>query len=272
MTWKYVFASVPGTSHLYLGSNCQDASQVAVCETSNGEKVLIAAASDGAGSASHSEIGSQLITRLALACVKKWLEKEPDLTAITREIVELWVTAIKKRLNKRAEEMGLEGPRQLAGTFLLAVVGESRSVYAQIGDGAIVIANNQDYECVFWPQNGEYSNMTYFLTDDKAISNLLVDFRDTSIDELSVFTDGIQMLALDYKASCPHRPFFEPMFSYLYGQGSGHIEQLSDSLKTFLQTDRVNDKTNDDKTLILATRRTAVVQKEKVHVGTPAEN
>jgi serine/threonine protein phosphatase PrpC len=267
MTWKYVYTSVPGTSHLYLGSNCQDASRVNIHQTSKGEKVLIAAASDGAGSASHSELGSQLITRLAIGCVKKWLEREPDLGLITQESVELWVKAIKKRLERKAEELGLEGPRQLAGTFLLAVIGEQRSIFAQIGDGAIVILNSEQYECVFWPQNGEYQNMTYFITDEKALDSLQVAFQEHPIEELSLFTDGIQMLALSYKDNCPHKPFFEPMFSYLRGQESGKISHLSESLKSFLESDRVNDKTDDDKTLILATKRVEDTRKVEVHVG-----
>ncbi len=60
-SWRYGFSSVIGTSHLKAGIPCQDASNCNIFETSDGESILIAVASDGAGSASRAEIGSNLV-------------------------------------------------------------------------------------------------------------------------------------------------------------------------------------------------------------------
>ena len=49
--WRYVAASVVGTSHEKLGGICQDANDCQVHLLPNGEKVFVAAVADGAGSA-----------------------------------------------------------------------------------------------------------------------------------------------------------------------------------------------------------------------------
>ena len=52
--WKMVHASVEGSFHKKTGVPCQDASSCRVIKLSDGSEVLLAVASDGAGSATHS--------------------------------------------------------------------------------------------------------------------------------------------------------------------------------------------------------------------------
>ena len=85
---------------------------------------------------------------------------------------------------------------------------------------------------------------------------------DRSIDEVAIFTDGLQGLALHYESRRAHTPFFQPMFAWMRPAGSGYCEGLSSSLTSFLNSKKVNDRTDDDKTLILATRRSG-----KLHDG-----
>jgi hypothetical protein len=49
-----------------------------------------------------------------------------------------------------------------------------------------------------------------------------------------------------------HRPFFEPLFARLRGTVSG--DELNEPLRQFLASPRVAQRSDDDKTLILATR------------------
>src|SRR2546429_6021535 len=49
--WRYVAASVIGTSHEKAGGACQDANDCQIYALPAGEKVLAAAVADGAGSA-----------------------------------------------------------------------------------------------------------------------------------------------------------------------------------------------------------------------------
>jgi hypothetical protein len=74
--------------------------------------------------------------------------------------------------------------------------------------------------------------------------------------DLALLTDGLQMLALNYSEGRVHDPFFRPMFNLLRDSETG--ETLEQPLIVFLDSKRVNDRTDDDKTLFLATRRTCL--------------
>ena len=72
------------------------------------------------------------------------------------------------------------------------------------------------------------------------------------VGELALLTDGLQMLALDYAQSRVHSPFFAPLFRTI--RNGPCEETLHAALLGFLDSKRVNDRTDDDKTLLLATR------------------
>ncbi|HEX8825551.1 MAG TPA: protein phosphatase 2C domain-containing protein, partial [Archangium sp.] len=135
--------------------------------------------------------------------------------------------------------------------LLTAVVGEHGSVFAQVGDGAIVVRRGGDYVPVFWPQVGQYANSTWFLTS-RDMEQVLEVTCGEPVDELAVFTDGLQMLALHFASRSVHRPFFESLFSTL--REAARPEELVVPLRTFLDSPAVNARTEDDKTLVLALR------------------
>jgi hypothetical protein len=62
-------------------------------------------------------------------------------------------------------------------------------------------------------------------------------------------------LALDFRAQTAYEPFFSPMFNWLRASADGRSVELSNSLTVYLASEKVNSRTDDDKTLILATRR-----------------
>jgi hypothetical protein len=97
--------------------------------------------------------------------------------------------------------------------------------------------------------------MTNFLTDADAAEKVVRQTRSGAIDEVAIFTDGIQRLALDYRARSAHTPFFAPLFAWLRPRHRGYSRELSDSLAVYLNSEKINSRTDDDKTLILATRK-----------------
>jgi hypothetical protein len=135
----------------------------------------------------------------------------------------------------------------------VAVIGPLSAAFSQIGDGAIVIDGPDGYEFVFWPDSGEYANTTRFLADVGHAEHIRCYCITRSIQDLAVLTDGLQMLALNYAETRVHDPFFKPMFEVLRSAPSG--ETLKAALDAFLDSERVNQRTDDDKTLLLATRR-----------------
>lgn len=255
--WKYGFASVAGTLHLKSSAPCQDASRIEVVPDASGAEVLVAAASDGAGSAAMAQLGSTLACDLFVGEVKSHIEGGDTRAVLSDNFIADW---IGKFLRHAAALSGAGGARvqDFACTLLAAVVWRDRALYFQLGDGAIVESRSGEpdrYAVVCWPQQGEYANMTNFLTDPDATDNVFRELKSGSIDEVALFTDGIQRLALDYRAQSAHAPFFAPLFAWLRPHGGGHSRELSDSLAVYLNSEKINSRTDDDKTLILATRR-----------------
>jgi hypothetical protein len=109
----------------------------------------------------------------------------------------------------------------------------------------------EGYELAFWPENGEYANTTRFLTEDDYRSHLRVEIVDRQVTEFAVLTDGLQMLALDFGQAKVHNPFFGPLFSTV--KSGPDEDTLKSSLLEFMASNRVNDRTDDDNTLLLAT-------------------
>jgi len=80
-----------------------------------------------------------------------------------------------------------------------------------------------------------------------------------ALSEVALFTDGLQNLVLDYKENSPHSPFFDHMLTPLRSTGAGEQQGLSSALEDFLKSPRVNERTDDDKTLLLASRESSVL-------------
>jgi hypothetical protein len=262
--WKYISASAVGTSHSRTGAPCQDSNGCRVFTAGDGSQVLVAVASDGAGSASRSEEGSALACSLFLSEMEALFgeEGEGDVRQIGREFMEGWLTSFRREVELRAEHEGLTA-RDFACTFLAAVVGDDCAAFAQIGDGVIVVPDPDElgeYNYVFWPEQGEYANQTYFATEDGAAAKLRFDLIPRRVEEVAVLTDGLQNLALHYQSQTAHAPFFAPVFTWLRIAPEDYAEKFTASLSGYLNSPKINECTDDDKTLILATRMPAVTQ------------
>lgn len=251
--WKIVGASVRGTSHVSTAAPCQDASYAVVVETSVGH-VLVVACADGAGSAERSRDGARFACSALTGEVSDTLTGV-ELADVRREHVETWYLHVHAALDGFARELGTT-VRELACTLLLAIVGPSHAVFAQIGDGAIITDGGEagGYGPVFWPQSGEYANSTYFATDQEALRHLQVATVTRRLSDIALLTDGLQSLALQFATRTAHVPFFEPMFTQLRSREESDLEALQSALAAWLDSRAVNERTDDDKTLVLATR------------------
>lgn len=252
--WRYIYASVVGKAHLESGIPCQDASRVVLEPAADGGGVLILVAADGAGSAARALEGSQLACNAFWDAIIRYLQAGGAVTGITREVAQDLTHKIVDRLRYQAEAEGLE-LREFACTFLGALVGSNAAAFLQIGDGAIVVSESAGYRPVFWPQSGEYVNITHFVTDDEVDERLAFVVSDSPVDEVALLTDGLQALALRYATREAHIGFFLPLFERLRLEPEGEGESVKLELEAWLNSARVNERTDDDKTLILATRR-----------------
>jgi hypothetical protein len=247
--WKFLCESVEGTSHLQSAGGCQDSALVRL-HPSQKQEVLIVACADGAGSASHAAAGSKLACETIIQEAVAFFDADGRMDKIDAALIQSWLTKVHAALQAHAKELSIS-VRELASTFLLSIIGPASAAFAQIGDGAIIILEDGHYRPVFWPQNGDYPNTTFFITDPEFKDHLQLEFLPRAVDELAMFSDGMQMLALNYNARTAHDPFFVPLFKALR---SGNPDDLHSPMREFLNSKPVNDRTDDDKTLILATR------------------
>lgn len=208
------------------------------------------ACADGAGSAAHSERGANLACKHFVHTARTALETGRPENLFREEIILGWYREVRSALAEEAIRLETT-PRQLACTLLTAIIGENGSVFAQVGDGAIVVRDEAELVPVFWPQAGDYINTTNFVSD----SNFETAFQFAQrgrINEISLLTDGLQMLALNFSTRMAHAPFFEPMLAAL--RASQNADDLFVPLRAFLDSPAVNGRTDDDKTLLLAMR------------------
>lgn len=259
--WKVISASVTGVSHLRRGQGCQD-SHTYRCIFANASRgALVAAVADGAGSASLSADGSriaaQAATRRASALLR--MHVHPLYEAVLKEILQESVCFARRELE--AEAVQRKRPiKDFATTLIIAICAPDAIATAQIGDGAVVAreipqntaVETEGYTLFSPPQRGEFANQTNFLTSGNWQCALDIVVRRCGVNRLSMFTDGVQSLALS--AACgntPHAPFFTPLFAWAEKQDDE--QAATDTLKAFLSSPKVTARADDDLTLLLAT-------------------
>jgi hypothetical protein len=250
-------ASAIGTSHLASGAPCQDCHFHLTVNDVEGHPVAILVLSDGAGSAAEAETGAKLACHTFARLVADYIEGGGKVENISRELAARWVSGVIYRLSLKSWDQELQ-PRDYACTLLAAVCGERATAFLQIGDGAIVISDGwtTTWRHVFWPQHGEFANTTNFVTSEDALEVMEFHAARDPVAEIALFSDGLENLLLRKADKSVHAPFFDSMFpSVRRSTATGEDPELSRALAVYLSTPAINERTNDDKTLILATRR-----------------
>lgn len=243
--------SVVGTSHEKRGEPCQDYCH-AIVIGSDESPILIAACADGAGSSAFAQAGSKIACLAFVRAASFALEKGLVSQNIERATILKWYDEARRHLSLEACIRNSE-LREFACTLLTAIVTESRCVFSQIGDGAIIVRDSTGYRSIFWPQSGEYASTTFFLTGGDFERHIECAITTDTINTLAIITDGLQPLALHFATRSVHELFFDPMFEAL--QNTANPEDLELPLRQFLASQPVCERTDDDKTLLLAARR-----------------
>jgi len=247
--WRYAAAKATGVSHQRMGLPCQDRF---ACDQV-GDGTIILALADGAGSASMAEHGAELAVQTVVRVISSQLRQgQTDLHEAMCEAV----LEARQAIRSAAQDKSVSF-RELASTLLAVAITPDKGVAAQIGDGLIVVRDQEDAWCwVFWPQHGEFVNTTRFLTDDDAMEHAEIESLPPTVYDLVLLTDGLERLALDFPNKAAYGPFFTGLINPLVASdGTGAIPRLSSQLETFLCSERITSRADDDVSLILATCR-----------------
>jgi len=256
MAWKAIARSATGTSHHKQQLPCQDYSDYQILN-----EVIIGSVADGAGSAKHAQVGAKLAVKTVLEYltgVEQWLQKrqkfeeliaKPPTEAEARKLFVKTVSKVVTALQAQAIEGGYSVD-DLACTLLVLVATPNWVIAMQIGDGFITLrCQEEDLQLLFSPDKGEYLNETTFVTSADALAAMQVCVRSGKPDFICAATDGLERVAIRMSDWTPFPPFFQPLEEYL--RETKHPEQEDEYPMTFLNSDRLNARTDDDKTLFL---------------------
>jgi len=165
--------------------------------------------------------------------------------------VRTWADEARQRIRAAAERRGLSA-RDFACTLVLALSNGQETLVAHIGDGGIVarLADGGTWQALSWPDHGEYASTTRFVTDEPP-TPLRTNITRQPIDALALFSDGIERMVLDMATQTPFARFFSTMAAPLPKE-PGKAYTLSGQLKAYLDSEAVNSRTDDDKTLVMA--------------------
>ena len=163
--WKAVCCEVQGVGHIKAGIPCQDKT---VKLEQDGIHVI--ALADGAGSAKLSHYGAERVVKDASKYVAEhfgeWIACEDG-----RQVKQSFLESIRNGLTEESQSRECS-VRDLASTLLLVAVDEDHYILLHIGDGVIGYLDGDDLKVASMPDNGEFSNVTTFVTSDEALSSM----------------------------------------------------------------------------------------------------
>jgi hypothetical protein len=218
----------------------------------DGLPLLSVFVADGAGSASHGGDGAEVGIEAAAAFLAE--RSGGGKMVLDQAFAADLVGRVRERISLAAQSAELDS-REFACTFIGVLSSADSTLVMQIGDGAAVVDVGAGLELAVQPMSGEYVNMTNFVTDDDALTVLATKTYAAAALRVAALTDGIQRLSINLTSNTPHEPFFAPFFAGIANATAEQEDQLQGLLVNFLNSEAVNERTDDDKTLALAVWR-----------------
>ena len=244
-----------GLSHKNTSTPCQDKFKA---QTSEDGEWLAIAVCDGAGSAEHAEKGAEITSTFfcnQLVNLSKELKNKSPGEWINDYVIDC-IIQVRKQIRQEAKSDSI---KDYHCTLVAALIGRHGGFSIHIGDGALFggtfsqdqsdtqLELNSDY-IISKPENGEYSNETFFITEANWIKRLRITPLP-SLDWLVVCTDGGSSLLLNNDEDVKPNflaPFIESQLNNGF-RDSTYIESI-------LIDPKANKLTTDDKTIVLAVR------------------
>jgi hypothetical protein len=241
--WRVLAVSVTGRSHAAIGKGNEDA--VRAARLAGGTLVL--AVADGAGSAGRAGEGARLAVATAVEALSGELGREGLAESLRSALSE-----VRRAMAGRSRELRVR-PRDFACTLLLAVVHGDAVAVLQLGDGAVVGRGADGWRRLVGAQRGRYAGETVFVTSRGAAALAEVEVHPLeSVGALALLSDGLEPVATDVASGLPHSPFFDPLVAFAAAQRTE--ADLEAELARFLGSDRVQTRSSDDLSLVLALR------------------
>jgi hypothetical protein len=253
----YIFGtSVIGSIHEQFEIPCQDA-----CASQILSEHSIIAVSDGLGSAKKSEIGAKEAVETAVQTWETIIYGKNGEEINYEQVLKEIISSSRKALEKRAKEDKCDLD-DLACTLIVALGYKDNLYIAHIGDGAVVAKSDQELLIASEPGESEYINEVVPLTSKNWKSHLRVTKKIPDIECAAIFTDGCQRASLlkTQFGLQPYDQFFNPLFNY--AQKLEDLYEGEEQIRKFLASQKMNDTSDDDKTLLILVLKRRSVSSE----------
>lgn len=248
-TWTWASASSIGTAHIRSGTRKQDAFRCYVPAAA--PDFLICVVADGAGSAECGGEGASLTCRTISLAAQEYLQTHRQFP--TDEDVFAWIDLLRDQISYAANKRGKK-PRDFAATLICVVTDGRRTLVAQVGDGCAALSDASDgkWRVPLWPDHGEYASTTNFVTDEPE-AKCRVHREASDLTAIAVLTDGLERMALELTSKVPFAGFFDGVVRPVKASSAtGKNVALSAMLRSYLDSEKVCERTDDDKTLVVA--------------------
>lgn len=197
-----VCESVPGGRHLGNGTPCQDASSCLRLDSG----WVVAAVSDGMGSARLADLGSRFIVDNVLRILEEKLYAQIWFTSKVLPTHDQWESIAYVTLHQCREGLisyaGEMSSRleEFDATVILVLCRPEGVCIAHIGDGRAAVrrARLGTWSAIMVPHRGQYSNQTYSLTmEDSLVDRTRIGAAVVAegIEAVVLLTDGCEQAA-----------------------------------------------------------------------------
>lgn len=221
---------------------CQDYNEIYIRQD---EQFYVFAAADGAGSAENSDIGARVSCERVCRIVHKnfdfFFDCDPFL--VKKIIIQKLRASLRYEARKKRSTLD-----EFASTLLFVAIKHYKIIAGHIGDGMIVYCKNNQFEILSHPENGEFLNLTYFVTSKYYLHHLrLYKGEIENIKSFFLMTDGMANIFYSRKQKKIQKSFLESINKL----DANNEITLKESVCALLETD-ISKRTNDDCTLVAA--------------------
>lgn len=225
--------------------------------------MFVGAVCDGAGSARLSHFGSKVFAEAVVDALINYSEDRifPEEAYIRSVIISAISSAQEKLLLEYPEVELTTGEnksrrpstiRDFHSTLVAVIANERGGAFIHVGDGVgtAFSSNNLKASVVSKPENGEYVNQTYFVTEGNWEERLRIKPFYQYCDTILLMSDGVSPMAMS-KGGVLVEKFVSPLLSFIR---DNEREKSEIALQNTLSKESVRRVTGDDKTLVWAMR------------------
>jgi hypothetical protein len=239
--WRCFVSSVAGKYHLEQDNPNQDSAYFI-----QKPDYTVAVVCDGAGSATYGGIGAKTVAKQTGHLISLALEQGPPSETLWTDTL----AQVRTQLEQFATANG-HTLKDYSCTVVGLCLWQDQGWFFHIGDGFALVQQNPESVIISQPENGEFSDETYFLTSPQWYEHCRITVIPAQNPGavIGLMSDGSAPFVINRNKTGFFPEFILPVINYL---NSVNSEQGNEALSNLLNDEKTWAITTDDKTLFLA--------------------